>query len=230
MKKLLSMIGAMILMGTASANVVACGGGENPTPEPSPTPKQKIDLNTKIKNLSVDILFDANKTNQELDSKILSDFYLWVLKPRLVNPTIKYFSDAQGKTNVSNQKQKAGDLYVVITADNDDTNYQGSTNLIKISLKQYKLSDITQLIGLNLTANSLKKFKDFDSIILNNDVFKDKPISYSFTTVTYYEYDPQSKINSDNAQRKGNFWVVIKTDFSEPNWYGETQKIKITIN
>ncbi|MBP1526061.1 MAG: lipoprotein [Spiroplasma ixodetis] len=162
MKKLLSMIGAMILMGTASANVVACGGGENPTPEPSPTPKQKIDLNTKIKNLSVDILFDANKTNQELDSKILSDFYLWVLKPRLVNPTIKYFSDAQGKTNVSNQKQKAGDLYVVITADNDDTNYQGSTNLIKISLKQYKLSDITQLIGLNLTANSLKKFKDFD--------------------------------------------------------------------
>ncbi len=39
------------------------------------------------------------------------------------------------KTNVSNQKQKAGDLYITITANVNDLNYKGSTNPIKITLK-----------------------------------------------------------------------------------------------
>ncbi len=47
------------------------------------------------------------------------------LNPNLTSPIINYFSDAQGQTDVSNQKQKAEDLYLVITANDTDKNYQG---------------------------------------------------------------------------------------------------------
>ncbi len=48
---------------------------------------------------------------------------------------ITYISDTQGQTDVSNQKQKAEDLYVVITANDTEKNYQGPTSPIKITLK-----------------------------------------------------------------------------------------------
>ncbi|WJG70490.1 hypothetical protein [Spiroplasma ixodetis] len=76
-----------------------------------------------------------NNNNSELNTQIKSTNELKSLNPNLTNPTIKYFSDAQGKTNVSNQKQKAGDLYIVISSNVNDLNYKGTTNPIKITLK-----------------------------------------------------------------------------------------------
>lgn len=49
MKKLLSVIGAMTLIGTVSTSVVACDGGE----EPSSSPKEKIDLDSLPKNVTL---------------------------------------------------------------------------------------------------------------------------------------------------------------------------------
>ncbi|WP_342274687.1 hypothetical protein [Spiroplasma endosymbiont of Phycita roborella] len=95
----------------------------------------KTDLKTKITNLTTDITANVNNNNSELNTQIKSTNELKSLNPNLTNPTIKYFSDAQGKTNVSNQKQKAGDLYIVISSNVNDLNYKGSTNPIKITLK-----------------------------------------------------------------------------------------------
>ncbi|MDJ1305927.1 MAG: hypothetical protein MRQ09_06885 [Candidatus Midichloria sp.] len=95
----------------------------------------KTDLSSKVTTLTTDITANTNKSNQLLDTSIKSTTELTSLNPNLVNPKIKYFSDAEGKTDISNQKQKAGDLYVVITADINDANYQGATNPIKITLK-----------------------------------------------------------------------------------------------
>ncbi|WP_338987730.1 hypothetical protein [Spiroplasma endosymbiont of Dasysyrphus albostriatus] len=95
----------------------------------------KTDLKTKITNLTTDITANVNNNNSELNTQIKSTNELKSLNPNLTNPTIKYFSDAQGKTNVSNQKQKAGDLYITITANVNDLNYKGTTNPIKITLK-----------------------------------------------------------------------------------------------
>ncbi|WP_339038900.1 hypothetical protein [Spiroplasma endosymbiont of Andrena trimmerana] len=95
----------------------------------------KTDLSSKITTLTTDITANVNNNNSELNTQIKSTNELKSLNPNLTNPTIKYFSDAQGKTDVSNQNQKAGDLYVVITADINDATYQGSTNPIKITLK-----------------------------------------------------------------------------------------------
>ncbi|BDT05065.1 MULTISPECIES: hypothetical protein [Spiroplasma] len=95
----------------------------------------KNDLKTKITSLTTDITANVNNNNSELNTQIKSTNELKSLNPNLTNPTIKYFSDAQGKTNVSNQKQKAGDLYITITANVNDLNYKGTTNPIKITLK-----------------------------------------------------------------------------------------------
>lgn len=95
----------------------------------------KNDLKTKITSLTTDITANVNNNNSELNTQIKSINELKSLNPNLTNPTIKYFSDAQGKTNVSNQKQKAGDLYIVISSNVNDLNYKGTTNPIKITLK-----------------------------------------------------------------------------------------------
>lgn len=95
----------------------------------------KTDLKTKITILTTDITTNVNNNNSELNTQIKSTNELKSLNPNLTNPTIKYFSDAQGKTNVSNQKQKAGDLYITIIANVNDLNYKGTTNPIKITLK-----------------------------------------------------------------------------------------------
>ncbi|WP_339046082.1 hypothetical protein [Spiroplasma endosymbiont of Colias croceus] len=96
---------------------------------------EKTDLKTKITVLTTNITANVNNNNNELNTEIKSTNELKSLNPNLTNPTIKYFSDAQGKINVSNQKQKAGDLYIVISSNVNDLNYKGSTNPIKITLK-----------------------------------------------------------------------------------------------
>lgn len=95
----------------------------------------KTDLSSKITNLTTDITASTNKKNQLLDTAIKNTTELNNLNPNLVNPKIKYFSDEQGKNDISNQNQKAVDLYIVVTADINDANYQGSTTPIKITLK-----------------------------------------------------------------------------------------------
>lgn len=92
-------------------------------------------LKNKITTLTTDITADITKINQRLETAIKNTTELINLNPNLANPKIKYFSDDQAKTGVTNQKQKAGDLYVVITADINDANYQRSTSPIKITLK-----------------------------------------------------------------------------------------------
>lgn len=162
----------------------------------------------------------------------MSDIYLtrW-LQPNLANPTIKYFSDPQAQTEVTNKVQKSGYLYVVITANDNDPNYQGSTNPIKIPLKQYKLSDIQQLTGLNLIADSSKKFFKIEDKINNNAVeFSNKiKIDCLYSVTQFYDSPTSNNDLRNENQRKGDFWIVIEATFLEPNWYGETPKIKITL-
>ncbi|WP_342219170.1 hypothetical protein [Spiroplasma endosymbiont of Amphimallon solstitiale] len=96
----------------------------------------KNDLKSKITTLTINNpTTKTDKTNKELDTNILYAKEINSLNQSLENPTIKYFSDEQGKNIISNNKQKTGDLYVVIRANINDPNYKGSTNPIKITLK-----------------------------------------------------------------------------------------------
>lgn len=96
----------------------------------------KNDLKSKITTLTINNpTAKTDKTNKELDTNILYAKEINSLNPSLENPTIKYYSDEQAKNIISNNKQKTGDLYVVIRANINDPNYKGSTNPIKITLK-----------------------------------------------------------------------------------------------
>lgn len=96
----------------------------------------KNDLKSKITTLTINnATAKTNKTNKELDANILYAKEINSLNPSLENPTIKYFSDEQAKNIISNNKQKTGDLYVVIRANVNDPNYKGSTSPIKITLQ-----------------------------------------------------------------------------------------------
>ncbi|WP_342276699.1 hypothetical protein [Spiroplasma endosymbiont of Nebria brevicollis] len=95
----------------------------------------KTDLKSKITNLTLDTTARTDKNNRDLDTNILYTKVINGLNPSLETPTIKYFSDDQGKNIISNNKQKTGDLYVIIRTNINDPNYKGSTNPIKINLK-----------------------------------------------------------------------------------------------
>ena len=96
----------------------------------------KNDLKSKITTLTINNpTAKTDKTNKELDNNILYVKEINSLNPSLENPTIKYFSDEQAKNIISNNKQKTGDLYVVIRANINDPNYKSSTSPIKITLK-----------------------------------------------------------------------------------------------
>ncbi|WP_375317004.1 hypothetical protein [Spiroplasma endosymbiont of Virgichneumon dumeticola] len=95
----------------------------------------KTDLKTKLTTLTTDFTAKTDKINKELSENIMYAKEFNGLNPGLVNPIITFFSDAQGKNNITSQKQKAGDLYVVISTSVNDLNYKGSTNPIKIMIK-----------------------------------------------------------------------------------------------
>ncbi|WP_458257440.1 hypothetical protein [Spiroplasma endosymbiont of Dactylopius coccus] len=95
----------------------------------------KTDLSSKVTTLTTNITADTTKNNQFLDKKILNTNEIKTLNPNLTNPKIKYFGEQQATTDITNEKQKAGDLYVIITADINDAYYQISTNPIKITIK-----------------------------------------------------------------------------------------------
>ncbi|WP_342275835.1 hypothetical protein [Spiroplasma endosymbiont of Nebria brevicollis] len=95
----------------------------------------KTDLKSKITNLTLDTTARTDKNNRDLDTNILYTKEINGLNPSLETPTIKYFSDDQGKNIISNNKQKTGDLYVIIRTNINDPNYKGSTNPIKINLR-----------------------------------------------------------------------------------------------
>ncbi|WP_375317040.1 hypothetical protein [Spiroplasma endosymbiont of Virgichneumon dumeticola] len=95
----------------------------------------KTDLKTKLTTLTIDFNAKTDKINKELSENIMYAKEVNGLNPSLVNPIITFFSDAQGKNNITSQKQKAGDLYVVISTSVNDLNYKGSTNPIKIMIK-----------------------------------------------------------------------------------------------
>lgn len=133
MRKILNLLGTMVLSTTLNTSVTACG---STNPKPSLSPIAKVDLKTKITVLKTNYIIKINpsQTYQMLDSKIMSVEQISDLTPHLQNPTIKYFSDDQAKNDITNQKQQAGDLHIVITADINDANYQGSTNPLKFLL------------------------------------------------------------------------------------------------
>lgn len=225
MKKLLKLLSILAISTPIPLTVVACEPGEKSLLTFTPT--NKIDLKTKITTLTGDITADTNNTNQNLDIAIKN-----TIKLTNLNPKIQYFSDEHGTIDITNEKQTSGDLYVVITADTNDKNYQGSTNPIKISLKargaKIGLNTITQLSGLEITANPSKKYKELISDINNSNEFKSKPLANGYQLQFYDENDKEITNDNQKLENISKIKVKIISSLDDQNYQGSTNNIDIT--
>ncbi|WJG71468.1 lipoprotein [Spiroplasma ixodetis] len=184
MKKLLSMLGAMLLTGTASASIIACGKGDEPKPEPSPTPKQKIGISTKISN-SIDLGQLSKNTKLNFLNKLQDK--LKTMSGLTTITTSDYDVYKAGTTNeIQNSDIIAGNTLIIkITAkgsnfegikDNIVVKYSQKITKIDISTKISNSIDLGQLSN-NTKLNFLNKLQD-----------KLKTMS-GLTTITTSDYD-----------------------------------------
>ncbi|WJG69776.1 hypothetical protein [Spiroplasma ixodetis] len=216
MKNLVKLLSILTIWTPIPLSVVACDNNTT----------QKIELKDKITKLTTNITVDVNKSNKKLDTLINNTTEVKNLNPKLVNPVIKYFSDAQGKNDVSNQNQKAGDLYVIITADINDANYQGSTAPIKINIKEQSektdLSTITQLTGLDIIANPSKSYKELISNINSFDEFKSTPLAVGYQLQFYNENNEEITNIKQELEKVSKIFVKISSNSNDPNYQGST--------
>ncbi|MBW3057867.1 hypothetical protein D6D54_05480 [Spiroplasma poulsonii] len=129
MKRLLSILGAITLIGTSTTSLIACDGDGGKI-------KQKINLNT-INKLTVNIIHEENKKLSDLNTKIINA-QEFINKPLNEGYTINYYSneDLSNKNDISDFPQSENNfICVVIIASKNDKNWEGQTSRLKVVMK-----------------------------------------------------------------------------------------------
>ncbi|WP_338974677.1 hypothetical protein [Spiroplasma endosymbiont of Tricholauxania praeusta] len=216
MKNLVKLLSILTMSTPISLSVVACNNNTT----------QKTELKDKITKLTTNITIDVNKSNKKLDTLINNTTEVKNLNPKLVNPVIKYFSDKEAKNDITTKLEKVGDLYIVITSNSNDLNYQGSTAPIKINIKEQSdktdLSTITQLTGLDIIANPSKSYKELISNINSFDEFKSTPLAAGYQLQFYNENNQEITNNKQELEKVSKIVVKISSNSNDPNYQGST--------
>lgn len=229
MKNLIKLLSILTISMPIPLTVVGCDNKKVTQKVDLKTLNEKLNekLNDEVTKLTTNIPIKINKKNQELDGLINRAITNINLKPNLVKPLIKYFSDEQGKNDISNQLQKVGNLYTLISASVNDATYQGSTKPIKINLKEdsttkINLNTITQLSGLDITANPSKTYKQLISNINNFNEFQLKPLATGYQLQFYNENNEDITNNKQELEKVSKIIVKITSSFDDQNYQGST--------
>ncbi|WP_342276901.1 hypothetical protein [Spiroplasma endosymbiont of Nebria brevicollis] len=120
-------------------SVVACGGGSNPSNRVAKNDFSKLTALTGLK-----LNFNSTNDFSALDSQIVmaAEFS----KP-LVNYKIKYFVVGRGGIDIASTKQTVGKVWVEITADVADKNWQGTTPHLSVNVDAANFSNIVGTVG-----------------------------------------------------------------------------------
>lgn len=206
MKKLLSVIGAMTLIGTVSTSVVACDGGE----EPSSSPKEKIDLDS----------FPKNVTLINIAIKDVNDFTT-MFKQELSKTTnyeaITTDNNVVIKKNDNSSLEpediKTSSLTIKIIA-SQSTNFSGEKVIsINLTVNKKDLSTITKLTGLNIVADSTKVNNDLWDKILEANELKNYRVSIKadwFNKIYATNNSSDTDSIKGEYQKPGSIYVVIQ--------------------
>lgn len=188
-------------------------------------------LNDEITKITANIPAKTDKNNRELDKLINKGIKNINLNPNLVKPKIKYFSDEQGKNDITNRAQVVGDLYVTISANVNDRNYHGTTNPIKINLKETStkidLNTITEISGLDITASPGKTYQQLIDNINDFSEFKAMPLAIGYKLQFYDENDQDITTNKQELENISKIVVKITSSDDDQNYQGST-KIDLT--
>ncbi|WJG71336.1 lipoprotein [Spiroplasma ixodetis] len=289
MKKLLSMIGAITLIGTASTNIIACKEGEKPSPNPTPTNKTELKTIITTTQLGLIVMNGNEPTNQELLDAIKNNnagardlpLSAFTIKDSASSTTATIVGTGtyKGEVILTYEKDTRTDLKTIITTTqlglivmngNEPTNqelldaiknnnarardlplsaftikdsassttativgtgtYKGEVILIYEKDTRTDLKTIIQLTGLDLKADTTKKFSDLDQEIFKADQFLRKFIDN--LQITYYTSKNFRTDITENVQRTGTFFIKIKLPKGKENliFRGITDYIQITIS
>lgn len=132
MKKLLSMLGTITLIGTASTSVIACGKGD----EPSPNPDTRTDISAITQLTGLDITADIQKTYNDLWTEIFKANEFKNLTYNSYETFMYKTNDLKDTTDIKELKQQKGDIYIILqVGKNEGINCFGDTPRLKITLK-----------------------------------------------------------------------------------------------
>ncbi|KNE88005.1 hypothetical protein PSTG_18601, partial [Puccinia striiformis f. sp. tritici PST-78] len=198
MKKILSMLGAMLLTGTASTSIIACGEDEKPKPEPSPTPKQKFDISTKISNsialgqLSANTKADFLAKLQtalvritDLNTITTSDYDVY----KAQTTTAIQDSDIIRGTSLNIKIVAKGSKFQG-TADNITTNYSQKDT-------RTNLSTLAATENVTIKSDSTNKVDDFKSVFISKLKLQSGFSNLKLSDVDITKFDGTNLENSD---------------------------------
>lgn len=213
MKKLLSILGAMTLIGTASTSVVACEGWDKQSPTP-PTPDTRTNLNTIITKTSLDKIeiLGTVPTTKEL---------------------LKGIKENNSKANTLSESDFdfEGNPTATTATIEGKTNYKGKVTLTYQKDTRTNLNTITQLTGLDITADNNKTYNDWwDMIFKANELKDNKSIQNDWLNFVYASDNPSDMTNIKNKkQESGTVYIVIEVKNQNSYWKGSTPRLKVTL-
>ncbi len=227
MKKILTMLGAITLIGTTTINIIACGGGEKPKPLIS-VKKTDVEVTNDIKT-ALENGVDGSSLNDSQKQSDAKDLIIAAIKQVIDADKV---GDASFTFIDSNTSLTQGENKVNINVTFGSSNNVGvAVKLTQVTKDTTKtnLKTITKLTGLNLIVN----FSDYYYYYLEQNIakaneFKNTKIT-KFSIIFYRDAQKKHDI-SYQKQEEGDVYVVITADTSDPYWSGETQILKITLN
>lgn len=132
MRKILSLLGTMILFVTLTTSATACN-----CIKPQPATMKKTNLNTIIQLTGLNLVTNVTKKFKDFDSEILkaNEFKK---HPLVAGYILKYYISQDKNSNIVKEKvqQKSGNFFIILQATNvnDDPYWFGITNFLSITI------------------------------------------------------------------------------------------------
>ncbi|MBP1527244.1 MAG: lipoprotein [Spiroplasma ixodetis] len=233
MKKLISILGAMTLIGTTSSSVIACGGDKPKPSTISPTPDARTDIENKITSpIALGQLSENTKTDflAKLQTALARIPNLNTITPNDYN----VYKAGTGNVAIQDSDITAGtslNIKIVAKGNKFKDNKDNITTKYTQKDTRINLRTITQLTGLNITANSTATNNDLWIQILTANEFKNLTYN-SYETFMYKTNDPKDTTNIKQLnQEKGDIYIILKISKSEGiNCFGDTPRLKVTLD
>ncbi|KNE88502.1 hypothetical protein PSTG_18094 [Puccinia striiformis f. sp. tritici PST-78] len=193
----------MTLGAITSTSVIACGG-QKPTP---PTSDTRTDIEKEITSTIALGQLDTNTKTDFLDK--LQTALVQIPNLSTITPNDYDVYKAGTITSIQDNDIIAGNsLNIKIVAKGNK--FKGNKDNITTNYTQKDtktdLSTITQLTGLDLVANSSKKFSEFKiTICTTADQFKNRLINPSFSSIAFYDSSTSTNDIKSQNQRSGDF-------------------------
>lgn len=216
MKKLLTILGAITLIGTASTNIIACGDNSNPS-------TQKNDLNSLPTTTNVTIRSDSIDKVNDFKEVLINELKKQSGFSNLEISDVD-ITKSDGNTLTNNDIIQST-LNTKVKAKTSSQNFNGEKNInIIINIMKIKLSDV-------ITNTNLGEINIPNSIITNVDNSKINTLIWSYLKFNNINFNLKTmgvKVDDVTIDKNIGF-AKVKSD-SKIKYYTGIIKVNFTVN